>query len=431
MFPKQRGEWTEVRRMLEAAVFHQQTALRLAPVTPKYFEQLRRHYHNLFEALLHVKDHAAAARAVHDYRALKSGGLEILDESEIQITAARVIAGCVDLARQDAALSAERRVSLAGAYADEGLQIVSQAIKDGYQDWGALLTGHDWAALRRRPDFQQTIQELGQKVHEAELAEARKQAKAKPEDADAQDALADALDKSGLWYRYLRRPPPGLALYQESIKIREDLMRLHPEQKNYAVNLGGTLINSAHLTGDTDRTDDALALYARATALLEPLKKEAGMQEVVARFLRNLYMGRSDLYAKTGRMMEALEDIDRALGYCAEGDKHPLLMHRVDLLARHGDPKRAIAEAESLISHAGTSATDLYNLACAVALASAAIKDDGKLQEQYAARSVAILRLAAGKGYKDIEHLKTDDDLNSLRQRADYQKLLEEMGDKK
>jgi hypothetical protein len=69
----------------------------------------------------------------------------------------------------------------------------------------------------------------------------------------------------------------------------------------------------------------------------------------------------------------------------------------------------------------------LYGAARVCALASAAAKDNAKLREQYAARAVELLRQAAAKGYKDIEHLKKDDDFKPLRDRADYKTLLNEL----
>ncbi len=47
------------------------------------------------------------------------------------------------------------------------------------------------------------------------------------------------------------------------------------------------------------------------------------------------------------------------------------------------------------------------------------------------ARAVELLRQAVAKGYKDIEHLKKDDDLKPLREREDYKKLVKDLEEKK
>jgi len=48
------------------------------------------------------------------------------------------------------------------------------------------------------------------------------------------------------------------------------------------------------------------------------------------------------------------------------------------------------------------------------------------LTEKYSARAVALLRHAVKAGYKDVEHLEKDSDLDPLRARSDFQQLLRE-----
>jgi hypothetical protein len=63
-----------------------------------------------------------------------------------------------------------------------------------------------------------------------------------------------------------------------------------------------------------------------------------------------------------------------------------------------------------------------------------ALKDDklpeGKrkeLAQSYADRAVEALRQAVARGYKDAAHLKKDPDLDPLRGRDDFRKLLAEV----
>jgi hypothetical protein len=73
-------------------------------------------------------------------------------------------------------------------------------------------------------------------------------------------------------------------------------------------------------------------------------------------------------------------------------------------------------------------ADTLYDAGRVCALATAAVKDDAKLQDHYAAHAVELLRQAVAKGYKDMEHLKKDEDLKAPREREDFKNLLEEIG---
>jgi hypothetical protein len=104
---------------------------------------------------------------------------------------------------------------------------------------------------------------------------------------------------------------------------------------------------------------------------------------------------------------------------------------------RAGNHAKAVAEVNSLIAAEEAAAIALYDFACVYALASAAVKDAKnpdadapRLAGEYAARGVELLRQAVAKGYKDIDHLKKDDDLKALHEREDYKKLLESL-DKK
>jgi hypothetical protein len=49
------------------------------------------------------------------------------------------------------------------------------------------------------------------------------------------------------------------------------------------------------------------------------------------------------------------------------------------------------------------------------------------MKEKHAARAVELLRKAVEKGYKDAAHMKKDADLDALRQRDDFKKLLADL----
>jgi hypothetical protein len=78
---------------------------------------------------------------------------------------------------------------------------------------------------------------------------------------------------------------------------------------------------------------------------------------------------------------------------------------------------------------------DAYDAACALAVCIpiAATKDqldETKRQDAiqfFGDKAMAMLRDAVTKGYKDIDHLRKDDDLKALHERRDYQKLVQEL----
>jgi hypothetical protein len=54
-----------------------------------------------------------------------------------------------------------------------------------------------------------------------------------------------------------------------------------------------------------------------------------------------------------------------------------------------------------------------------------AVKADER--KKLAIRGVALLRQAIDKGFKDVAHMKKDTDLDPLRDREDFKKLLTEL----
>ena len=77
-------------------------------------------------------------------------------------------------------------------------------------------------------------------------------------------------------------------------------------------------------------------------------------------------------------------------------------------------------------------AADAYTAACGLAQCVAIVENDdqaGKEQRRqqaqfYADQAMTMLRHAVAKGYKDAVHMKKDTDLDPLRKRDDFQKLL-------
>jgi hypothetical protein len=68
-----------------------------------------------------------------------------------------------------------------------------------------------------------------------------------------------------------------------------------------------------------------------------------------------------------------------------------------------------------------------YDFACVYALASGKSADN---KQQYADRAIELRHQAVKAGYHDAAHMKQDTDLDALRGRDDFKKLLAEL-DKK
>jgi hypothetical protein len=104
--------------------------------------------------------------------------------------------------------------------------------------------------------------------------------------------------------------------------------------------------------------------------------------------------------------------------------------------ARSGKYVAAAAEAELIAADKDVAPPDLYGLGLAFALCSQAAASDKaiseperhKQSERYASRSLELLRRAFTAGYENREKLQKDSGLDSLRNRADFKKLVAEIG---
>jgi serine/threonine-protein kinase len=116
--------------------------------------------------------------------------------------------------------------------------------------------------------------------------------------------------------------------------------------------------------------------------------------------------------------------------------EHRAHLQRAIALVQKGEHAQAVAEIAPVLAAKETSVDVLYNAGCVYALSVAAVRKDPQLAaaeqdnqaEAYARRAIAILRQAVTRGFNDLKHLKTrDPDLELLRGRADFQKLMAEL----
>jgi hypothetical protein len=127
------------------------------------------------------------------------------------------------------------------------------------------------------------------------------------------------------------------------------------------------------------------------------------------------------------RYPEAFKDWDLAVALEPGPEQPGIRLERAGCLARAGFAARAFAQANALAGDPKGPPSLIYDAACVCALASAAVKSDRPLAEQYARRAVALLRQAVARGFGDYDKFKKDTDLASLRQREDFHALLAEL----
>ena len=94
---------------------------------------------------------------------------------------------------------------------------------------------------------------------------------------------------------------------------------------------------------------------------------------------------------------------------------------RANSLVQTGSVPEAVAEVDELTKNPSWTAGQWYNFACVYSLASAKIADK---KNEYAARAMELLQKAVKEGWNNAEHTAKDADLDPLRNREDFKKLL-------
>jgi serine/threonine protein kinase/tetratricopeptide (TPR) repeat protein len=274
---------------------------------------------------------------------------------------------------------------------------------------------------------------------------------AQPRENEYAFELARTYNNVGLLQRETAQPAEAIKSFEQAIKIQEKLVALEPEVTEYQFELARTYHNVGILHFLNGRPAPAGKFYEQARRMRETL---VALQPEVTAYQYNLAVTYSDigLFQKsTGDPAAAVKSYERGLTRFAPfAKKHPgdqalrntLIGLRSGLagaLAYLGKHERAATEAAKIVEEKSLGATNLYNLACALSVASAAARNDQKLSsserdrlaDQYAAQAVSTLNQADAAGFfamrTPLEWMKKDKDLDTLRSRADYKKLLTEI----
>jgi tetratricopeptide (TPR) repeat protein len=169
---------------------------------------------------------------------------------------------------------------------------------------------------------------------------------------------------------------------------------------------------------------DSLDWYARAIATLAAVVKQEPGLAIARRLLRLAHGDRARALAQLGRHAEAVQDWDQAVALSPAAEQGLLKAHRVLSQVKAGRVAEAVAEVAELTKSTKWTAAQWYDFARVFALASTQDKDK---QHEHATRAVELLQRAIQAGYNNVEYLRKDTDLDSLRGRDDFKKLLESL----
>ena len=248
--------------------------------------------------------------------------------------------------------------------------------------------------------------------------------------------LADTEIDLALIYQGTKRQAQAKRLYEQAEGRLRSLLDRSPSTGEYMLSLSALYTNWGLLLGGSAEMPLSVAKLTRAVSLAEAVLEREPKHMIAQHRADNAHGARAQVYQSLNRWADAVKDWDRVI----ELEMRPeAWLHRVLrslALARAGMHVRAAAEARILAADPKVSPEGRYDLACVWALAAGHLRADGRhdttpsnaLAEEYAGQAIVLLRRLRDQGYfKDPAHalsLATDPDLQVLRERADFKKLL-------
>jgi tetratricopeptide (TPR) repeat protein len=215
-------------------------------------------------------------------------------------------------------------------------------------------------------------------------------------DAGPEDWQSLARSQALLGRVYLQTPRLGEAeeILQQSLQRFEKLAHDHPDVREFGYDLGHCHRLLANAADKSGRLDVALARYDKAIGILDDAVSQG---------------------------YEAARRVGLGARVC-----------RAQALAKQGDHARATEDVEDFARRDGLTNVNVYDLACLCSLAStAAGRDDrlspaerARLKAHHAERAMDLLKRAVGMGYRHPAYMRADHDLDALRDRDDFRKLI-------
>ncbi len=219
--------------------------------------------------------------------------------------------------------------------------------------------------------------------------------------------------------------PEAEEQYRLAMDIQEQLASDFPDVPAYGISLGGSYCNFGKLVLSGEKPSDSLQWFAKAVRTLTPIYERDPSNATARQFLESSHSGRAIIHGQLHQHAEAVADWDKVIELSPNKGAPPIIRSvRAASLVRSGQVAEAVAEVAEL-TQTPFSPPDLwYNFACVYAIASDKIADK---QDEYGDRAMTCLKKAVQGGFKDADHIANDTDLDSLRDREDFKKLVESL----
>jgi serine/threonine protein kinase/Tfp pilus assembly protein PilF len=245
--------------------------------------------------------------------------------------------------------------------------------------------------------------------------------------ADLRQNLANSHNTLGTQLARLGKRREAAHQYQRALALRKRLTTDFPAVPQYEVDLGAIYGNLGHLLRAGDRPSESLPWYEHAIRTLTTVYHRHPQLLDDRRLLRNSHLGRAMVYQGLGKYALALKDWDRVIELSPQAEQPGHRGARAWVRMHAGQVTEAVSEAAALTKSSHWSPAQWYDLARIYGLAS--VRSADKKQE-YADRAMDLLHRAVKAGFQDAALMAKDTELDPLRARDDFKKLLAELAEK-
>jgi serine/threonine protein kinase len=222
-----------------------------------------------------------------------------------------------------------------------------------------------------------------------------------PDVPQFQSDLGKSYFNIGVRYSAMKLRRETREAYEQARDLQEKLVRSEPENLSYRGDLVATLVNLGVVLGQLDYIDQGLAVLQHGLELQCATAERAPQLASNRRHFNSLY--------------GSIAELERAANHPAE----------------------AVAATIERRNLWPGNAKELYNSACELGRASAIVgkgraelsAEERKDKDKYCDLIMETLRMARASGFKDAERLRKDKELDVVRSREDFQKLLKELGE--
>jgi serine/threonine protein kinase/Flp pilus assembly protein TadD len=245
--------------------------------------------------------------------------------------------------------------------------------------------------------------------------------------------LAHAHNNLGSLFNAMGKWPAAEEQYAQALTILQKLAADFPGVPGYQIDLGGGFCNFGSLICARGQPGASLEWFDKAIRTLSAVHEQDRRQVVARQFLSNSHFGRAYVFDRLGKYAQAVQDWDRAFALSPREEQGRISALRAASRIRAGQVAEAVAEVAELVAPVADTpsqrwnADQWYGFACVYALASGKIVDK---KQEYADRAMVLLQRAVKAGYRDVAHMKKDSDLDPLRARAEFHKLVDELANK-